>query len=117
MDMDMDEYKEAKKVGLAMQTRGGSFVNALGEALQRADMENAEKLKEAFPDYFKVYSDKLDEGHIVIDYNEKDILTPEQLEGLKHDLDKLKDKFSEQDIDSLAERIDNTKKLLYGGEE
>jgi len=36
---------------------GGSFVKALAECFHKADRENFEKLKTAFPNYWKQYED------------------------------------------------------------
>lgn len=41
----------------AMITYGGSFVEGLGLLLQKADAENFRRLKEAFPEYWKEYTD------------------------------------------------------------
>lgn len=40
---------------LAMEQFGGSFVQALGLALRRADSENQLRILDAFPDYIKQY--------------------------------------------------------------
>ena len=40
----------------AMIAHGGSFVAALGALFQRADAENAERLKAAFPEYWARYT-------------------------------------------------------------
>lgn len=40
----------------SMTRFGGSFVKSLGAALACADMENAYKLAEAFPEYFMKYA-------------------------------------------------------------
>jgi hypothetical protein len=42
----------------AMKRYGGSFVRALGEAASHADPDNLRRLKEAFPTYWKDYSEK-----------------------------------------------------------
>jgi pyruvate/2-oxoacid:ferredoxin oxidoreductase beta subunit len=39
----------------AMETYGGSFVKALAECLRRADVNNYQKLKNTFTDYFNEY--------------------------------------------------------------
>lgn len=41
----------------AMETFGGSFVQALAVCFRRADRYNFAKLKITFPDYWKQYSD------------------------------------------------------------
>jgi len=38
-----------------MSKYGGGFTKALGEALARADHVNTERIKEAFPEYWKQY--------------------------------------------------------------
>ena len=43
-----------------MQKYGGSFVQALSEAILRSDPDNYERLKEAFPDYWETYSNMED---------------------------------------------------------
>lgn len=40
----------------AMERYGGSFVQALAQCLWRADANNYQRLEEAFPEYFKEYS-------------------------------------------------------------
>jgi len=42
-------------VALAMINYGGSFVNALGNAVRYADPDNLARLKAAFPHYWKQY--------------------------------------------------------------
>ena len=44
-------------VAWAMRAYGGSFVKSLGEALDHADDINAQKIKNAFPDYWTEYKD------------------------------------------------------------
>ena len=39
----------------AMETRGGSFIQALCCAYERADRTNAAKIENAFPEYFETY--------------------------------------------------------------
>ncbi len=51
----MEIEKEKYFVSKAMKEYGGSFVSALGEALAHADMPNTEKIKEAWPEYWKQY--------------------------------------------------------------
>ena len=38
---------------------GGGFVNALGHAFLRADLENQRKIKETWPEIYKKYSDRI----------------------------------------------------------
>lgn len=40
----------------AMIRYGGGFVRALGEAASRADDENLERIKQAFPEYWSNYT-------------------------------------------------------------
>lgn len=49
------------RVAGAMRKYGGGFVKALAEAIVRADSENLEKLRGAFPEYFEKYA-KMAEG-------------------------------------------------------
>ena len=49
--------KELLIVAGNMVRFGGSFVESLGQALFQADEENAEKIKKAFPGYWKQYSE------------------------------------------------------------
>ena len=46
---------EVNKVSENMQKHGGSFVQSLGIALSHADMINAIRIKEAFPEYWEEY--------------------------------------------------------------
>lgn len=46
---------EQNQVAQAMWQMGGSFVRHLGSALQHADPNNAEKIKQAFPEYWEKY--------------------------------------------------------------
>ena len=39
----------------AMKCGGGSFVQALGEAAQRADDDNLRRIKDAWPEYWEGY--------------------------------------------------------------
>lgn len=60
----MINYIEQTKVSHAMIRWGGGFVNALGLALMKADPNNAQKIKDAFPEYWAEYlkrSEMLDE--------------------------------------------------------
>lgn len=41
-----------------MERVGGSFVRALGAAMDRADHKNLATLKAAFPEYWQTYSDR-----------------------------------------------------------
>ena len=41
----------------AMTTFGGGFVKALAQAAHQADPINLERLKQAFPEYWKKYTD------------------------------------------------------------
>jgi len=52
-----DDYDEAVDVAEAMIKYGGSFVSSLGKALRQADHININKIKSAFPEYWKQYSD------------------------------------------------------------
>lgn len=44
-------------ITVAMNDYGGSFVKALGECVRHADDQNYTKLVQAFPDYFKKYTE------------------------------------------------------------
>lgn len=46
---------EHRKVAKMMTEWGGSFVEALGEALLLADADNAERIKKAFPELWNKY--------------------------------------------------------------
>jgi pyruvate/2-oxoacid:ferredoxin oxidoreductase beta subunit len=52
-----DDHDEALKVAEAMETYGGSFVQALAVAIRRADSNNLQKIKETWPDYWKQYKE------------------------------------------------------------
>ncbi len=39
----------------AMEKYGGSFVSHLGQAARHADDKNLQKIKDAFPEYWKQY--------------------------------------------------------------
>lgn len=54
-DHDLDVIEQMEKYG-------GSFVAALAQAARRADSTNLAKIKEAFPEYWKQYSEMVDEG-------------------------------------------------------
>lgn len=47
---------EKSRVQEAMMKRGGSFVQALGETLQKADSQNTQKIKNCFPAYWDQYN-------------------------------------------------------------
>jgi len=49
--MDDHEFATVEK----METYGGSFVKALAECFHRADRQNIDKLKVAFPEYWEQY--------------------------------------------------------------
>jgi len=57
----MVDYGESIKVAHAMIKWGGSFVHALGFALQSADVLNRQKIKDAFPEEWEEYLRKSDE--------------------------------------------------------
>jgi len=44
----------------AMEKYGGSFVVALAQAARRADRNNLERIKLAFPEYWKQYTEMAD---------------------------------------------------------
>ncbi len=46
---------ETFKVAAAMDKYGGSFVQALGDAIRHADQRNLQRIKDAFPDYWEKY--------------------------------------------------------------
>lgn len=52
---DCEMYEASRKVAAAMIKHGGSFVAALGEALSKADGENATRIKAAFSEYWSEY--------------------------------------------------------------
>lgn len=45
----------------AMERQGGSFVEALANAFRKADQTNFNKLKDAFANYWKVYTEVANE--------------------------------------------------------
>lgn len=51
----MVEYLEQNTVAHSMMKHGGGFVSALGVALMKADRTNAQKIKDAFPEYWDEY--------------------------------------------------------------
>ena len=57
----MNEYEEAHLVAKTMAERGTVFVRCLGEALYVADNDNMRRIKEAFPELWKVYLRKATE--------------------------------------------------------
>ena len=53
----MKKYQPThKEIAHSMRRFGGSFVSSLGEALLKADPDNAKRIKKAFPDYWKRYT-------------------------------------------------------------
>lgn len=54
----MVDYEEQINVALAMIKWGGDFIRCLGEALMHADRGNAQKIHDAFPDYWEEYLKK-----------------------------------------------------------
>ena len=60
----MVDYDEQINVAMAMIKWGGGFIRSLGEALMRADRGNAQRVYDAFPEYWDEYlkkSEKLEE--------------------------------------------------------
>ena len=55
MDKKESEHDEMLRVTHEMDCVGGAFVKALSTAMQVADKINLEKLKAAFPVYWKTY--------------------------------------------------------------
>lgn len=51
----MIDYNEKWLVSNAMMRWGGSFVQALGTALMKADADNTQRIKDSFPEYWKRY--------------------------------------------------------------
>ena len=51
----MIDQEEVYNVAKGMITYGGSFVKALGKALECADHLNQMRIKDAFPEYWKQY--------------------------------------------------------------
>lgn len=51
----VSEYDKVLATARAMKKHGGSFVQALGSALEHADPGNVERIHEAFPEYWKQY--------------------------------------------------------------
>ena len=56
--------RERVQVRLAMVKFGGSFVKALGRALDFADARNAKKVKAAFPEYWDKYKKLAEDGYV-----------------------------------------------------
>lgn len=50
-----EEHDESLDVAKKMIIHGGSFVNALGKALQCADIYNVRKIKKTWPKYWAQY--------------------------------------------------------------
>jgi len=69
--LDMDVIQAMKKFG-------GGFVAALGEAAQRADLDNLRRIKLAFPDYWERYTElaRIELARIAV--------APNLLEAAKH---------------------------------
>ena len=61
--MTTDIQNEIIPVVKGMEAYGGSFVQALANAISYADMVNAGKIKKAFPEYWEKYL-KIGEGQI-----------------------------------------------------
>ena len=51
----MIDQKEVRQVNNAMRTHGGAFVESLGEALSRADLQNQAKIKRSWPKLWEQY--------------------------------------------------------------
>lgn len=54
---------EDLKVVITMKEMGGSFVQALALCFMRADAKNFKKLKDAFPEYWKQYTEMSQRKH------------------------------------------------------
>ncbi|GAI52555.1 unnamed protein product [marine sediment metagenome] len=52
------DYDEQIKVAKAMMKWGGSFTRHLGEAIIRADLRNAQRVHDAFPECWEEYLEK-----------------------------------------------------------
>ena len=62
---DMINLEEEKYfVSRGMAEFGGSFIASLGQALDHADLENAEKIKTAWPEYWEEYKEKGKKSHM-----------------------------------------------------
>jgi len=55
--MKMEKIEEMHEIAETMIRYGGSFVECLGKALMKADLDNTRKIKKAFPKYWATYSD------------------------------------------------------------
>jgi hypothetical protein len=51
----MREFDKVQATAIAMQRRGGGFVQALGAALAVADPGNRNRIHAAFPEYWQQY--------------------------------------------------------------
>jgi len=51
----MNIEEEKYFVSLGMRERGGSFVKSIGEALLHADVNNVQKIKNTWPEYWKEF--------------------------------------------------------------
>jgi len=54
----IETIAESAQVAKAMIKYGGDFVEHLGYALERADIDNMKRVKEGFPDYWATYLKK-----------------------------------------------------------
>lgn len=54
----MVDYYEQHKVARSMIKWGGSFIRSIGDALMHADRINAQKIHDAFPEYWEEYLKK-----------------------------------------------------------
>ena len=52
-----EEHTEALQVAEAMEIRGGGFVKALSACIRRADIENLQKIKDPWPEYWQQYKE------------------------------------------------------------
>ena len=52
---EFNGYAEHYAIGQAMVVYGGSFMSNLGKALQNADGENQQKIKETWPEDWQRY--------------------------------------------------------------
>lgn len=55
MSADESFHDDAQYVATAMERYGGSFVKCLGMALKNADRENALKIRDTWPKYWRQY--------------------------------------------------------------
>lgn len=53
-----DQQTERVTIANNMMQYGGTFVQHLGDLLQRADANNVRKIKQAWPEYWKEYADE-----------------------------------------------------------